>query len=124
MSHISDNGINAEIPTVNRFAVVLEPTEAFLAWARECPERDLELTLEELREGCTVYLIPETDNELEVYIERNYATMFEHELDSWCMEDALWPEDRSFKEFKRFFKVCMHSIVIDLGEEPILRDSQ
>ncbi len=46
------------LPIVNRAAVVLEPTQAYLEWARDCPEAIPDLTLRELGEEGTVYLIP------------------------------------------------------------------
>ena len=112
----------ADLPTVNRYAVVLAPTEAYLEWARECPERDPELTLELLREDGTVYLIPETNAEPDNWLRRNYAAMFEHELDAWYTDDAFWPEDRSFKTFQKFFEVRFCSMVFDMGNGRIVRE--
>ena len=102
--------------TVNRFALVLEPTEAYLKWATGSPEGDDELTLEELQDDATVYLIPETTAGPDAFLRRNYAAMFERELASWCTDESFWPKNRSFKTFKRFFRVRLHSVVIDLGK--------
>jgi len=112
----------AELPAVNRNAVVLEMTDAYLAWAKSCPEGDVGLTLDELREEGTVYLIPEQDAKLETWLRRNYAAMFENELAAWCTDESFWPKDRSFKTFKKFFKVSFCSIVLDIGREAIERD--
>jgi hypothetical protein len=56
----AEEGIN--LPTVNRAAVVLEPAQAYLEWAKGCPEAVPDLTIEELGEEGTVYLIPETND--------------------------------------------------------------
>ena len=111
-----------ELPTINRSAVVLEPTEVYLQWAKECAEDDAELTLDELSKDCTTYLIPEPDAQPDAWLKRNYAAMFGHELYGWCMDETLWPEDRSFKNFKRFFRVRFHSLVVDMGGGEIVRD--
>ena len=107
------------LPIVNRAAVVLEPAQAYLEWARECPEALPDLTLEELCEEGTAYLIPETDADPEKWLRRNFGAMFEHELYAWYTDRAFWPKDRSFKAFKKFFKVRFCSMVLDLGKGPI-----
>jgi len=104
------------LPIVNRSAVVLELTQTYLEWAKECPEALPDLTLEELGEEGTVYLIPETDADPENWLSRNYVAMFEHELEAWYTDKAFWPKDRSFKAFKKFFKVRFCSMVLDLGK--------
>jgi hypothetical protein len=115
---------SVELPTVNRGAIILEPTEAYLEWAKSCPDGDTELTLEELRKDSTVYLIPDCDYEADVenWLKRNYAAMFEYELDNWHRDERFWPEKRSFKLFKKFFNVRFRSMVIDMGKDKIVRD--
>ena len=49
----------ADLPGVNRYALVVEPTEAYADWARSCPGDPSEDVLSVLDdEGGTVYLIP------------------------------------------------------------------
>jgi len=113
----------AGLPKVNRNVVVLELTEAYLDWAKSCREGDVAITLDELCEEGTVYLIPEQDAKLETWLRRNYAGMFEHELAAWCTEESFGPKDRSLKTFKKFFKLSFCSIVLDMGKGAIERDS-
>jgi len=82
MTNTNDDDRGLETPTIDRFAVVLQPTEVFLEWARECPDSDLDLTLEELREDASIYLIPDMDDvsDCERYLERNYIRIFRNEL--------------------------------------------
>jgi hypothetical protein len=110
---------SVDFSIVNRDAVVVEPAEAYLEWARECPEALPDLTLEELGEEGTVYLIPETNADPERWLKRNFGAMFENELDAWYTDRAFWPKDRSFMVFKKFFKVRFCSMVLDLGIGPI-----
>ena len=110
------------LPIVNRAAVVLEPAQAYLEWARECPEAVPDLTLEELDEEGTVYLIPETDAAPENWLSRNFIAMFENELNAWYTDRDFWPKNRSFKSFKKFFKVRFCSIVLDLGKGSLEKD--
>ena len=110
------------LPIVNRAAVVLEPAQAYLEWARECPDASPDLTLEELDEEGTVYLIPETDAAPENWLSRNFIAMFENELNAWYTDRDFWPKNCSFKSFKKFFKVRFCSIVLDLGKGSLEKD--
>jgi hypothetical protein len=114
--------VGLDLPTVNRFAVVLEPAAGYLEWARGCPDTPPELMLQEAVSEGTVYLIPETDAEPEAWLRRHYAPLFAHELFAWCTDEACWPRDRSFKTFNKFFRVRFCSLVLDLGRGPIERD--
>jgi hypothetical protein len=122
MSRGSKDAAGPDLPLVNRAAVVLEPAAGYLEWAKECPDGLPDLTLADLREEGTVYLIPETDADPEVWLRRHYAAMFFHELFAWCTDEAFWPRDRSYKAFKKFFQVGFCSIVLDLGRGPIERE--
>lgn len=114
----------ADLPMVNRNAFMLEPTEAFLEWARGCHKDHEDLTLEELRVENTVFLIPSIESDPKNWLKKNYRLMFEFELDGWCTDDASWPEDLSFKNFMRFFNVRYTSLVMDMGKGRIVRDDE
>ena len=106
-------------PTINRFVLVVEPTNVFLEWARKFPDEDSELTLDELLEDTSAYLMPHGDPDS--WLPQNYTKIFEIELNDWSVDPSCWPKDRSFKAFKEFFNVRFCSIVIDMGEGPIKR---
>jgi hypothetical protein len=67
----------------------------------------------------TVYLIAETNDEPDRWLRRNFVAMFEHELDAWYTNRVFCPKDRSFKAFKKIFKVRFCSMVLDLGKGSI-----
>ncbi|MGD0781320.1 MAG: hypothetical protein ABSA30_00520 [Candidatus Aminicenantales bacterium] len=116
----SRNKLTYEIlPTINRNAIWIEPTAVFLEWAQKFPDIDTELTLDELLKDGTAYLIPEQEDEPDAWLKRNFKTIFEVELDGWCTDSFLWPKDRSFKAFKKFFVIHFCSVVIDLGKSSI-----
>ena len=124
MIRTNDQNELREPPTVNRCALVLEPTAVYLAWAKGIPEEDEGLSLEDITRDSTCYLIPEIDGDPQNWLRRNCAVMFASELESWCTDESSWPEDRSFENFKRFFRVHFHSIVIDMGRDAIVRDAE
>ena len=110
------------LPTINRFAVILLPTQACLDWIKSCPGGDSCPILDELRREPTVYLIPEGKAEPESYVRRHFKAMFEAELGSWYSDPALWTAAISFENFKRFFEVRIGSMVFDLGPGPIIKE--
>ena len=109
-----------DLPTINRFAVVLMPTEACLAWINSCPGDHM--TLAEVQKEPAVYLIPKGEAEPESYVRRHYKAMFEEELYSWYTDPDLWPKDLSFTTFKKFFTIHVSTMVFDLGKGMIERE--
>jgi hypothetical protein len=80
------------LPIVNRSALVLEPAQAYLEWAKGCPEAIPDLTFKELGEEGTVYLIPETNNEPDSWLRRNFVALFEYELNAWIWTGTSGPK--------------------------------
>jgi len=109
------------LPTINRFVLVVEPTNVFLEWARKFPDECPTLTLDELLRDTSAYLIPEIDSNPDPWLAQNFGKIFEIELNDWSLDHSCWPKDRSFKAFKEFFNVRFCSIVIDMAEGPITR---
>ena len=125
MSSTDERRHGADLPMVNRAALVLEATQVYVDWANNCPGGGPKLVLSEMRDDeSTVYLIPEMDFGPEPWLRKNYLAMFEQELHAWCTDKTYWPKDRSFSAFNKFFKVRFHSMVLDMGEERIARDSR
>ena len=108
----------ADAPLVNRAALVLIPTVAFLDWTRTCPDPDPGITLADLREDPTVVLIPEGDDP-EDWVEEHFLALFENELDGWCTDTATWPRGRDFNLFSGFLDVHLASMVLDLVKGPL-----
>jgi hypothetical protein len=109
-----------DLPTINRFVLVVEPTNVFLEWAKKFPDEDPKLTLDELLEDTSAYLMPYVDPDS--WLPQNYTKIFEIELNDWSVDPTLWPKDLSFKAFKNFFATRFCSIVIDMDEGPIKRE--
>lgn len=112
------NEINDQFPVFDRSAMILEPTAHLLAWVKASPGDPFEQTLDDIQADCSVYLIPVTRDNM-AWLRRNYKPIFEQELFSWFTKEAMWPKDRSFKNFCKFFRPHFHSMVTDLGKGPI-----
>jgi hypothetical protein len=105
---------------INRSLVILKPKRPFLDWARALDEDDKDLTLEQLAEDSTAYLIPELwqDADEETFLKSSYDILFEEQLEGWT-DEADWPQQRDLKMFLDWFEVEFHSLVFDLCEGPI-----
>lgn len=110
-----------DLPSLNRNAIVVRATSTFLAWAKQHPDPQPQLTLDDIRRQPTVYLVPEGENDesIERFVKRHFSMIFEHELGAWCTEPSLWPENRTYAAFKEWFDVEIHSMVMDLGRDEI-----
>ena len=75
------------------------------------------ITLDSVNEERTVYLIHEDDVDppavLLSWIEQNFLTLFENELEGWYVDESLWPKQRDFSTFNAWFSVECHTIIID-----------
>ena len=121
MPRVNHEGLPmTDIPTINRFAVILLPTEECLVWINSCPGDPT--TLAEVQKEPAVFLIPEGEAEPESYVRRYFRAMFEEELYSWYTDPDLWPKDLSFKTFKKFFTIHVSTMVFDLGKGMIERE--
>jgi len=106
---------------INRAVAIVKPRQPFLEWLSRMPDPPQGLTLDELREDCTAFLIPEPtyQDEAEGFVEEIYDEIFEIELNAWYTHEALWPPHRDYKMFLEWFDVEIHSMVIDSQEDEI-----
>jgi hypothetical protein len=107
------------IATVNRSALVLKPKQPLLDWVNAVDPSAV-LTLREVTEDPTIYLISEcdTDEEFMKILRRVCQDIFEEELAGWYTDESVWPRDRSFDAFCRWFECEHHSMLMDLCDEP------
>lgn len=108
-----------DLAVVNRNSLVVVPKKDYMDWARNCPGGSPGMDLDGLMEGGTVYLMPEVKAGPQKWLSRNYAAIFDQELEAWYRDKSAWPADRSFAAFQRFFEVRFCSMVFDMGEEPL-----
>jgi hypothetical protein len=109
---------------INRSAVVVIPAQPFWEWLHQTDSTSAHLSLNDLRQEPTIYLLPEYDTEEEArqYLQRRCKEILEEQLDGWHRVPAAWPSDRSFKNFKRWFEYHFHSELVDLCNHSIVRE--
>ena len=103
---------------VDRSAVVLKPTEAFLEWLKQSDDDLPDITLAQLRANCSVYLVPEfeTREQAVAYLSERYREVFAGELAGWITDESEWPETMDLPTFWTFFELDVHDTVLDLEE--------
>jgi hypothetical protein len=123
-----DNQRTSEKFMLNRAAIILKYKEPAIRWVNEAdpsPESD-PLSLEDANMERTVYLISEDDADGDKSVDRwlrtNYETLFESELEGWYTDPSLWPKERTWKQFREWFDVECHTMLIDTVGDAIYDD--
>jgi hypothetical protein len=111
------------VATLNRSAIVVKPRQPFLDWLHVADPTSRTLTLRELVQEPTVYLIPECDTNEDVadFLRELCEDIFIEQLAGWFTDTTTWPQDRSFDVFCRWFDFQRHSMLVDLCDEPPIR---
>ncbi len=110
---------------LNRDLIVVRLKQPFVDWVNEAdPYPDgSRMTLKEVNEDLPAFLIHDyACEDLEDWLEQHYETLFAELLEQWYVDDALWPQDITLELFKTWCDVGIHSMVIDLVDEPLVED--
>ena len=108
---------------VNRTAVTVTGAEPYIEWTRT---RDADfntsaVTVARTKAYGSAFLLPEFDLEedLQEWVEENFAWLFEFQLSAWTEDEATWPATRDLKTFKEWFRIDIHSVVVDVADDDI-----
>jgi hypothetical protein len=109
---------------LNRSAVVVKPRQPFLDWLHKVDPTSRSITLGELEQDPTIYLIPEceTAGDVRKALRKLCSEIFVERLAAWWTDEETWPPDRSFAAFCRWFAWQHHSMLIDLSNKPLIDD--
>ena len=108
---------------LNRTAITVIGAEPYLDWTRS---RDADfnrgtLTVARTKSYGSAFLLPEFEQEedLQEWVEDNYAWMFEFQLSAWTEDESAWPSTRDLKTFREWFRIDVHSVVVDAADDEI-----
>ena len=114
---------NRLMRVLNRTAVTFVGAEPYLQWTRG---RDADvnkgtLTVVHSKSYGSAFLLPEfeLEEDLQEWVEDNYAWIFEFQLSAWTEDESLWPAGRDLKTFREWFRIDIHSVVVDVAEDEI-----
>jgi hypothetical protein len=108
---------------VNRTAVSVVPAKPYVDWTLE-NEGDINkgtLTVARAKTYGTVVLLPELELEEDVqeWVEENASWLFEFQLSAWTDDESAWPASRDLKTFREWFRIDIHNVVVDVGDDDI-----
>ncbi len=105
---------------INRAAVIVKGTDTLVSWINEI-DPEAEITIDEVAEDSTVYLISDEDaEEFDEWVENNFLTVFESELQGWYTDCDVWPTELTIDMFYLWFSVSLHTVVEDTSDEDII----
>src|SRR5262245_54024035 len=108
---------------LNRTAVTIVGAEPYVAWTRtrDADFNKGQITVARTRAYGSAYLLPEFDLEEDVkeWVEENFGWLFEFQLSSWTNDESTWPVTRDLATFKSWFRVEIHNVVVDIGDDEI-----
>jgi len=106
--------------SINRNAIVVKPKQPLFDWINAL---DPVFPVTHSDEG-TVYLIREKDSNeaIERWLSRNFDRIFVSQLEGWHTIESDWPAKRTYKLFKDWFEVEIHSMIFDLEDAEIIKE--
>lgn len=113
--------IPTNMDTLNRIAIVLRPRQPFIDWINGTDPDGRPLTLAEVDEDCSLYLVSEDpDDDVERALADVWREIFEQELFGWYTDESRWPKELTYTMFQEWFEVEVHSMVRELGFDPLI----
>ena len=108
---------------INRTAVTIVGARPYIDWTlrNDADVNTGTLTVARAKTFGTAYLLPELELEedLQEWVEENVTWLFEFQLAAWTEDEALWPQVRDLKTFREWFRIDIHSAVVDVGDDDI-----
>lgn len=110
---------------LDRTAVIVTAKQPFLDWLKSVDDTGDDLTLADLNRDQSLYLLPESDDDAAAKrsLRKSCGDIFEEQLDGWWRDESVWPKDRSFRVFTRWFDYRFHSMVFDLVQKAPVREA-
>ncbi len=104
----------------NRSIVQLVPTQLYADWFNYTRNDGINYSIDKLES--ISFLINDFDTRMEFndWLESNFNLLFDIRLNYSCVDKSLWPEDRSFGVFNKWFEIRYSNLIIDLKVEPII----
>jgi len=108
---------------INRTAITVVGAQPYVDWTRQ-HDADTDkgmLTVARARPYGSAFLLPELELEedLQEWLEENASWIFEFQLSAWTDDETSWPAKRDLRTFRDWFRVDIHSVVVDVAEDEI-----
>jgi hypothetical protein len=116
---------NHAMRVVNRTAVTITGAQPYLDWMRQTDsdfnKGGVTVVVPRAKAYGSAFLLPEFDLEedLHEWVEENAPWLFEFQLSAWTEDESTWPATRDLKTFKDWFRIDIHSVVVDVADDEI-----
>jgi hypothetical protein len=108
---------------LNRTAVTVVGAQPYVDWTlhKEADVNKGTLTVARAKTFGTAYLLPEfeLEEDLQEWVEENATLLFEFQLSAWTDDESAWPVQRDLQTFRNWFRIELHSVVIDVPDDDI-----
>jgi len=110
---------------VNRTAVTITGAQPYIDWMKQTDANfakgGVAVVVPRTKAYGSAFLLPEFDIEVDLqeWVEENAAWLFDFQLSAWTEDESAWPATRDLKTFKEWFRVDIHSVVVDVGDDDI-----
>ena len=103
---------------INRSAISLKPLQPFKDWYDSIyPDSKFD---ESTHNEVNIYLINNSNfDDIEAYLKKKFDRYFMMELDGWHTNKKEWPQKRTYKMFKEWFRIDISTAVYDLEKTPV-----
>jgi hypothetical protein len=104
----------------NRSIVNIFPTKVYLNWLNYIHGSDVCFAINDLEP--ISFLIKDFDvkSDFDYWLENNFQLMFEIRLNYSCVDKSLWPEERTFCNFNKWFDIRFSNLILNIEDEPII----
>ncbi len=108
---------------INRTAVTVTGDQPYVDWMRQV-DADFNkgaVTVSRAKAYGAAFLLPELELEEDVqeWVEENASWLFEFQLSAWTENESSWPATRDLATFREWFRVDIHSVVVDVADDDI-----
>jgi hypothetical protein len=108
---------------INRTAITLVGAQPYVDWmhARDADFNKDTLTVRRTNSFGSAFLLPEfeLEEDLQEWVEDNFAWLFEFQLSAWTEDESAWPAARDLRAFREWFRIDVHSVVVDVADDDI-----
>jgi hypothetical protein len=108
---------------INRTAVTVVGARPYIEWTKQhdaAADTGL-LTVRRVHPYGSAFLLPEfeLEEDLQEWVEENASWLFEFQLAAWSDDESSWPAVRDLKTFREWFRIDIHSVVVDVADDDI-----
>ena len=108
---------------INRTAITIVGARPYVNWTlqKEADVNKSTLTVARAKTYGSAFLLPEfeLEEDLQEWVEENAVWLFEFQLAAWSDDESSWPATRDLKTFREWFRIDVHSVVVDVADDDI-----